>query len=196
MSGEPPYQLDMAPGRTVPGRRAPTPAARRVPLATPVGAATSRELASGARRSLRPQRDAAWAYRMDESGHPALVMVRDVAAQEEVARIDRHGPGDRLGLTREGHDPDPLQAGRHGDTWCGARRRIRRGLLGRGPGVLDRLRPDDQLVGVEAAVDDVEADRLAGNQVHDRWHEHVILQDHVHLARRRGDAAPGERDPE
>ena len=57
--------------------------------------------------------------------------------------------------------------------------------LGRLPGVLDRRVADDRLVGLEATVDDVEQDRLAGHEVERGGQERVVLRDQVDLARRR-----------
>ena len=58
------------------------------------------------------------------------------------------------------------------------------GLRGR-PGGLRRRVADDRLVGVEAAVDDVEQDRLARDEVEHVRQERVVLRDEVDLARLR-----------
>ena len=67
----------------------------------------------------------------------------------------------------------------------GIDRRELRGL----PGVLDGLVADDQLVDLEPAVDDVEEDGLAGDDVDRIGQEDPVLQDDVDLARR--DRRPG-----
>ena len=68
-----------------------------------------------------------------------------------------------------------------------------RGGLRHLPGVLDGAVADDRLVDLEAAVDDVEQDRLARDEVERVRQERVVLGDDVDLARRRGSAGHDRR---
>ena len=122
--------------------------------------------------------------------HAPLPVTRDVAADDPVRprrprRPARSRRGPRAGpssttMRMPGH------VGRHADDrgragW-GAGRRGLGGL----PGVLHAGIADDRLVDVETAVDDVEEDRLAGDQVERVRQERVVLGDEVDLARRVG----------
>ena len=78
----------------------------------------------------------------------------------------------------------PRDVGRHAHDGRRAGRRADGRRLGDLPGVLDRRVADDRLVDLEAAVDDVQQDGLAGHEVERVGQERVVLGDEVDLARR------------
>ena len=119
---------------------------------------------------------------------PRLEVARDVARHDVRTGRRRHRPG--TVHTTSTRSPDvttirkPAVSGRDADHRRRSGRRPVRPGLGDRPGVLDRRVADDRLVGRQAAVDDVEQDRLAGHQVEDVGQERVVLRDEVDLARR------------
>ena len=97
----------------------------------------------------------------------------------------RDRPDDVDPLAGGDDDPQARHVRRDADDRRRPGRSPGRGRLGELPGVLDRGVADDRLVDLEAAVDDVEQDRLAGDQVERVGQERVVLGDDVDLARRR-----------
>ena len=132
------------------------------------------------------------AHRRD---HALLPVAGDVAADEPAVGggrgVRRHRPGDVDPLPGPDDDPDAVEAGRRRDIRRRARRRADHRLLGRLPRQLVVERPEDRLVLLEAAVDHVQEDGLAGREVDDRRHERVVARHDVDLAR---DAAGPGRD--
>ena len=119
------------------------------------------------------------------------------------------GPSAGTVQTRSTSSPDlttirtPATPGGTRDHGRRPRGRSRRRRLGHLPGVLDRRVADDRLVDLEAAVDDVEEDRLARDEVDRIGQEGVVLGDDVdrarsgrgarHDRRRRRGGAPSRR---
>src|SRR6185369_17636 len=127
--------------------------------------------------------------------HPAFPVTGDVAADQPGS--GRRDGGDRPdevdAFARLHDDPEALNTRRDADD----RRRSGWSTDGRGfrdlPRVLGGGIADDRLMNLEATVDDVEEDGLAGRQVKGSRQERVVLGDQVDLARGTGGAGHDRR---
>ena len=117
--------------------------------------------------------------------HSVRVVTGDVAAHDQpgdLGRGWRHRPPHVDPLPGLDHDPQSADTGRHGDGRRCARGDRRRIGLRHFPGILDGLVADDDLVDLEAPVQDVQQHRLAGREVHDRRGEVVVARHDVDRA--------------
>lgn len=120
----------------------------------------------------------------DVGRHAAFQMTRQMAHQLERA-ASGHVVDDARGATRDEEDAQPADARIDTRRRCGGERRWRRrGRVRVSPSLLDPSVAQDELVIHEAAVEDVEPDRLAREQVYRRRIKVIVAHDHVHVARR------------